>query len=204
MQGYIIRIHPCKDEDLIVNILTKDAVVNAYRFYGARHSTINLGYKIDAELISSVKSNMPQLRNVMHLAYSWQHENHRMLIWQNFIQLFYNHLKDIEDIDEFYFELLESISKPMAKQNPKRVCVEAYLKLLEFEGRLHTNPVCFLCENTIQTQNLSLARSFLPAHDFCISSKTMPWGLSFLQTKSSMLLSNDDIETLWRILLEGF
>ncbi len=203
MQGYIIRINPCRDEDLIVNILTQNSIQTAYRFYGARHSTINLGYKIDAELIRSAKSNMPQLRNVLHLAYSWQHENHRMLIWQSFMQLFYKHLRGIEDIDEFYFELLDSMTKPMTKQNPKRTCIEAYLRLLEHEGRLNTDSTCFLCEEKIQTQDLSLARGYLPAHNLCINSQAIPGAIELLKTKSTMLLSDIDVEKLWRILLEG-
>ncbi len=203
MQGYIIRINPSRDEDLIVNILTKNSIQTAYRFYGARHSTINLGYKIDAELIHSTKSSMPQLRNVLHLAYSWQHENHRMLIWQSFMQLFYKHLRGIEDIDGFYFELLDSMVKPMLKQNPKRLCIEAYLRLLEFEGRLNTQKICFLCEESINKEDLSLARGYLPAHSSCLNSQPIHKASELLQAKSTMLLKDTEVEKLWKILLEG-
>ena len=50
MQGYIIDIKPVKDDDLIVTILAENELLTAYRFYGARHQTINIGYKIDFEL----------------------------------------------------------------------------------------------------------------------------------------------------------
>lgn len=205
MQGYIIRITPSRDEDLIVTILTKSAIQTAYRFYGARHSTINLGYKIDAELIHSTKSNIPQLRNILHLSHSWQHKRERMLFWQNFIGLFYEHLKGIEEIDEFYFNLLEDVSLKMDKQNPKRLQVEAYAKLLEYEGRLHVNPRCFLCEEEIK-EDIALARAFLPAHSSCLSASPMNalHVKSFLETKSTLLLDDELVQKLWQIMLEGF
>ena len=53
MQGYIIDIKPVKDDDLIVSILTENELLTTYRFYGARHSNINIGYKIDFELIDA-------------------------------------------------------------------------------------------------------------------------------------------------------
>ena len=49
MQGYIIDIKPVKDDDLIVSILTENELLTTYRFYGARHSNINIGYKIELE-----------------------------------------------------------------------------------------------------------------------------------------------------------
>lgn len=205
MQGYIIRLNPSRDEDLIITLLTQNSIESAYRFYGARHSTINLGYKIDAELIHNAKSTMPQLRNVLHLAHSWQNEQDKMFVWQNFITLFYNHLKGIEQIDEFYFDLLEQMTTPMQKQNPKRLCIEAYLKLLDYEGRLHTQNQCFLCENEIQS-DIALARGFLPAHANCLHVKPMNslHVEHLLKDKSTILLDDEIVERLWRILLEGF
>lgn len=205
MQGYIIRLQPVKDEDLIVTILTQTSVVTSYRFYGARHSTINLGYKIDAELIPNSKSTIPQLRNILHLAHSWQHIREKMFFWQNFISLFYEHLKGIEDIDEFYFLLLERVAKKMQRQNPKRLAVEAYAELLEYEGRMHSESTCFLCENEIQGDT-AVARGFLPAHPKCLQTK----GINadhfhqFLQDKSTLLLEDDEVELLYKSMIEGF
>ncbi len=56
MQGYIIHITRVKDEDLIVTILTQNVIKTTYRFYGARHSSVHLGYKIDFESLTSLKS----------------------------------------------------------------------------------------------------------------------------------------------------
>lgn len=205
MQGYIIRLNPSRDEDLIITLLTQNSIQTAYRFYGARHSTINLGYKIDGELIHSPKSNMPQLRNVLHLAYSWQNEKDKMFLWQSFITLLSKHLKGIEQIDDFYFNLLDKMTLPMQKQNPKRLCIETYLKLLEFEGRLHTQNQCFLCEEPIN-QDICLARGFLPAHANCLHVKPMKslHVNNLLKEKSTLLLDDEIVERLWKILLEGF
>ncbi len=205
MQGYIININRVKDEDLIVTILTQNAIKTLYRFYGARHSTINLGYKIDFESQSSIKSSIPQLRSILHLGTHWNGDMGRMFIWQPFIRLFYLHLKDIGTIDTFYFELLEECSRIWHKQNPKRVAIEAYIKILEFEGRLRDDFICFNCDEVIEN-DITLIRGFLPAHQKCA------WNNAFeflhvkklFELKSSIDLNEDEIETMWKILQEGF
>jgi len=205
MQGYIINFNRVKDEDLIVTVLTKKSVLTLYRFYGARHSHINLGYKIDFEAKSSIKSTIPQLSGVLHLAYKWNLEYDRMLIWQPFVKLFFLHLKDVDEIHEFYFNLLEECSSIWHLQNPKRVAIETYIKLLEYEGRLHDEFICFNCEEPIN-EDLSLIRGFMPAHEKCVW--TNPFNRLHIEdlfkTKSSMLMSDEDIDRLWKIMLEGF
>ncbi len=205
MQGYIINFNRVKDEDLIVTVLTKKSVLTLYRFYGARHSHINLGYKIDFEAKSSIKSTIPQLSGVLHLAYKWNLEHDRMLIWQPFVKLFFLHLKDVDEIHEFYFNLLEECSSIWHLQNPKRVAIETYIKLLEYEGRLHDEFICFNCEEPIN-EDLSLIRGFMPAHEKCVW--TNPFNRLHIEdlfkTKSSMLMSDEDIDRLWKIMLEGF
>ncbi len=205
MQGYIINFNRVKDEDLIVTVLTKKSVLTLYRFYGARHSHINLGYKIDFEAKSSIKSNIPQLSGVLHLASKWNLEHDRMLIWQPFVKLFFLHLKDVDDIHEFYFNLLEECSSIWHLQNPKRVAIEAYIKLLEYEGRLHNEFICFNCEEPIK-EDLSLIRGFMPAHEKCVWTDTFNrlHVESLFETKSSMFMDDTDIDRLWKIMLEGF
>ncbi|MDD3342876.1 MAG: recombination protein RecO [Sulfurospirillaceae bacterium] len=205
MQGYIIHINKIKDEDLLVTILTQNTIKTLYRFYGARHSTINLGYKIDFESIPSMKSSIPQLRSIMHLGNPWNTDLNRMFIWQPFIHLFYLHLKDIDTIDSFYFNLLEECTSLWHKQNPKRVAIEAYVKILEFEGRLHDDFNCFKCEEVIE-EDLTLIRGFLPAHSTCAHNK--PFNLSHVSElfvyKSSIYFDDETIDSLWKILQEGF
>jgi hypothetical protein len=205
MQGYILNINKVKDEDLIVSILTESKLKTLYRFYGARHATINLGYKIDFEAIPSAKSTISMLREVLPLSAKWMLENQRFFIWQQYIKLMFKHLKDVVEIDPFYFYLLEETSTKMQMQNPHRVVVESYLEILDYEGRLHNDFICFICDNIVEEQ-VVLARSFLPAHKVCVFgeeiSKTKIEQL--FTSKSTLYLEDSEVHYLWRILQEGF
>jgi hypothetical protein len=205
MQGYIININKVRDEDLIITILTKNKQYTTYRFYGARHSVINLGYKIDFELQHSYKSSIPQLRNVLHLAKKWNIQRDRMYIWQQFVKFFCAHLKDIENIDKFYFDLLDFSYDIWGEQNPKRVAIESYIKLLEFEGRLHDDFLCFECEKKIE-KKVSFLRAFLPAHKECIytNSYDIEDVKELFLNKSTIFFNDAQIENLWQLTSEGF
>ncbi len=204
MQGYIIDIKAVKDDDLIVAILTENRIYTTYRFYGARHSNINIGYKIDFEIQTNLKSSLPRLKDVIQLGFQWIFDNEKLYYWQRFIKLFYPHLKEVEIIDDFYFKLLDKLSHKIIKQNAKRAICKSYLKLLKHEGRLHTNFYCFLCENEIKN-NISLVRSFIPVHAKCTYSKSFPIKKIeelFLE-KSLISFEDNEIDYLWNILLQG-
>ncbi|MEA3384293.1 MAG: recombination protein RecO [Campylobacterota bacterium] len=204
MQGYIINVNKVKDEDLIVSILTNNNFYTTYRFYGARHSTINIGFKIDFELESNMKSTIPRLKDVLQIGYPWIMDREKLYCWQRFIKLFYPHLKDVELIDDFYFLLLDEIAHKMVKQNPKRALIESYIKLCEFEGRLHTEYECLLCEEIIEN-DISLVRSFLPTHGKCSYSKNFRFNQikTLFEEKSTINLNDNEVEYLWKILLQG-
>lgn len=204
MQGYIIDFKPVRDDDLIVTILTENELITAYRFYGARHSHINIGYKIDFELESNLKSTMPRLKDVLHLNYPWILDKEKLYCWQRFVKLFYPHLKGVEDLDPFYFELLSTLVHRIDKQNVKRAILEGYIKLLEFEGRLHTHYDCLLCEEHI-SHNISLVRSMIPTHSHCSYSRAFELSKiqTFFEDASTMNLTDDDCDYLWQILLQG-
>lgn len=204
MQGYIIDIKTVKDDDLIVSILTENHVYTVYRFYGARHSNINIGYKIDFELESNLKSSIPRLKDVIQLGFNWIFDNEKLYCWQRYIKLFYVHLKDIETVDSFYFELLNKLSHNLIKQKPKRAICKNYLNLLKYEGRLHNDFNCFLCETEIKKE-VSLVRSFMPVHPSCAYSR------EFKKIKIEELFNDmnlisfedDEIDYLWNIILQG-
>lgn len=204
MQGYIIGIKSVKDEDLIVEILTNHKLYTAYRFYGMRHGTINIGFKIDFELESSLKTTISRLKDVMHLNYDWLLNSQKLYSWQKFLKLFSSHLRDVEEIDPFYFDILEDCVAKITKQNEKRVLIEAYAKILEFEGRLHSEFVCLLCEEKIEN-DLSLVRAFIPTHAKCTYS--VPINKEKIDElfihKSSLFLENHEVEILWNILMQG-
>ena len=204
MQGYILNINRVKDEDLIVTLLTENRLITLYRFYGARHGSINIGYKLDFEAINSGKSSISMLRNVLHLGDKWMLKSKRFFIWQQFIKLLFGHLKDIEELDNFYFNLLNTMNKKFEKQNPVRVVIESYIALLTYEGRLHDDFVCFSCENVVKN-NLVLTRSFLPAHYDCIFGTVFDIAKikELFLTGSSINFSDDEVSILWQILQEG-
>jgi hypothetical protein len=204
MQGFIINLNKVKDEDLIVTIISRESLDTLYRFYGARHGTINIGFKIDYEKDASSKSTISRLKDVIHIGYKWINDYKLLRLWQDFLALFYKHLKDAEELDEFYFELLENASKEWNIQNPKRVAIEAYIKLLTHEGRLHKELNCFLCSLTIE-DDISLIRAYLPTHKQC--SNTLSIKKEALHelffNKSTLFLSDKEVDRLWYVLLEG-
>ncbi len=204
MQGYILNINKVRDEDLIVTILSDDALYTAYRFYGARHSNINIGYKIDFELETNMKSTIPRLKDVLQLNFSWLLDNDKMYHWQRFIKLFYPHLKDVEELEDFYIELLNDLVKKITKQNVKRAIIESYIKICEYEGRLHTQYECLLCELPIEN-HISLVRSFIPTHPTCSYSRSYDIKKidELFQNKSLINFTDSEVDTLWYILLQG-
>ncbi|MCF6340917.1 MAG: recombination protein RecO [Sulfurimonas sp.] len=204
MQGFILNLNKVRDEDLIVTILSKSNLDILYRFYGARHGVINLGFKIDFEKEDSVKSTISRLKDVIHIGFKWINNNKQLRTWQDFLALFYKHLKDTQELDDFYFNLLESASQNWDKQNPKRVAIESYVKLLEHEGRLHSTLECFLCSKPIKN-NVSLIRAYLPTHKECTNTFSIKKEAfnELFQNKSTLFLNDKEVDRLWYVLLEG-
>ena len=204
MQGFIIKLTRSREEDMIVTIIAEENLQTLYRFYGARHSPINIGFKIDFEVEHSIKTSIGRLRDVIHLGYPWMGQYERIRLWQQFISLFYPHLKDSEEIGSFYFSLLNDAAARWKDQNPKRVAVESYVRLLEHEGRLHRELHCFFCDEPIDDE-ISLIRAFLPAHKQCSHTLSInPKGLEWLYREGSALFLDDrEIERLWYVISEG-
>ena len=205
MQGFILRLQRVKDEDLIVSILTQDRLETLYRFYGARHSTVNLGHMIDFEIERSVKTSIGRLYDVVHLGFPWLLDRSRTRTWHQFVSLFYPHLKESEETGGFYFELLRDCAARWDKQNPKRIAVEAYAKLLHYEGRLPDSRTCFFCEKQIKEPNVAVIRAFQYAHDACVHRQTVAksGADALLSDFSTLFLNDEEVESLWTTLLEG-
>ena len=204
MRGFILSAVRVRDEDLIVRILTEDEVLTLYRFYGARHSYINVGYLIDFVVEESPKTTIKRLRNVTQLPFPFLFDMEKMLNFKNFITLLNKHLSDVTKVDKFYYNLLLEMTKLMENRDSKRLLIESYVKLLEKEGRLHKEFECFLCENKIEGK-VALARAFLPAHEKCILSEGFEkdkLNLLFNENKT-LLFSDEEIERLWKIMNLG-
>lgn len=213
MQGYILNMQKSRAEDLIVRILTPTQIKTLYRFYGTRHSIINLGRKIDFEEEKNL-TFLPKLKHILHLAHKWENDKERYYVWQRFIALLNKHLSDVYTIEEFYFQMLENGANKLNVQNPKRVAIEMYAQMLAFEGRINqishqyhqdTNHneqhLCFICGEQIHDE-IALGRAFLFAHHSCIGGEIFDKAkiLSFLQTQSSIHLEDDEVLSLWEIL----
>jgi len=205
VQGFIIRLQRVKDEDLIVSILTQQRLETLYRFYGARHSTVNLGYLIDFEIEHSLKSSIGRLYDVVHLGFPWLLDRDRTRLWHQFISLFYPHLKDAEETGAFYFALLQDAAERWDRQNPKRIAVEAYAELLQYEGRLPDTSTCFFCEKTIREDDVAVIRAFQYSHAACTHRTTLTKSAvdELLTRHSTLFLSDAEVDTLWNVLLEG-
>jgi len=205
VDGFILNVNRVHNEDLIVSVLSKHELLTLYRFYGARHSQIQLGYKIDFESEINSGTTISRLRNVLHLGYPWLYDLKRLMVWQQFSQLMYKHLHSNDgELDSIYYDLLEYSATIFDKQNPKRVAIESYVKLLEYEGRLHTEHTCFICEQSIKNK-ISLARAFLPAHPECVNSVGInPNSIGILFNEAnSMFIDDIQIEQIYAVLLEG-
>jgi len=205
MRGFVLNTVRVRDEDLIVRILTQEEVLTLYRFYGARHSYINVGYHIDFIVEETPKATIKRLRNVTQLPFDFMFDLQKMLDFKSFVTLLNNHLRDVSRVDSFYYGLLKDIVEKISKRDSKRLLVESYVKLLEKEGRLHKEKSCFLCESKIEDK-IALARAFLPAHERCIMSEGFEREkLDLLFNEKKTLLFDDfEINRLWKIINLGF
>lgn len=203
MQGYISGIVKLKNEDLIIKVITQNKFLTLYRFYGMRHSIINIGRKIDFEIDYSGMF-MPRLRSVMQLGFQWENDYGKMHYFQTFLKLLNTHLEGAESIPSFYYELLNEAIKKIEKQSASRTLLDLYAMLLEYEGR-KSNRVCFNCGEALETHSL-IIRGFLASHTKCtpsgfkISTNNF---FTFLQNNKSIFLNDDEVNGLFEILLKG-
>lgn len=203
MQGFILRTQPVRDEDLLVSILTPNELVLAYRFYGARHANITQGYKIDFELVQKA-GFLPHLKGALHLGYKWLYERERLGVWQVFMRLIYAHLKDASELESFYFDICQSCCERLERQNPYRVVLEAYVKMLEFEGRLSNDLFCFICSKPCDDE-VCLVRGFLCAHKACVNGAIFNKSdiAELFTSKTTAHLNDEKTKKLYYIMLEG-
>jgi len=185
-------------------VLTAHHVKTYYRFFGARHSILQLGNLIDFEVEGEDGRFLPRLRSLSHIGFPWIFDKNRLLVWHNFIQLFEPHLKEAEEIDNFYYNLLLQAAKKWGKQNPKRLVCESYIALLAYEGRLYPEKHCYICETPIGNE-VALMQAFKPAHPACIYSASLSTRkvLEFFQTKQTLMMEDYEVDHLFEIVMKG-
>ncbi len=204
MKGFILNIRKAKNEDVIVTVLSKSIVQKYYRFYGQRHSILQIGNLINFEIQEDNKGFMPRLRKVSHIPFPWIFSNNRLLIWQSFISLFEPHLRDTRAINSFYFNILLEKANRWHKQNPKRLAIEAYLELLEYEKRLYRSDFCYICNGILENE-IGVMRAFIITHPSCIYSKSFNKNqiCRLLSSKSTIEIEDNQIDELFEIVLKG-
>ena len=204
MRGFILNIKKAKNEDIIVIVLSRSKIKSYYRFFGTRHSILQVGNFIEFEVQESGNSFMPRLRKVSHHTFPWISSPNRLLIWQDFIKLFEPHLKERINVDSFYLELLLKVANRWDRQNPKRLAVESFIELLNHEGRIYESRFCIICENMLDNR-VGLMRAYRLTHIHCIN--TYPLDriniLELFSSKSTIYLDDTEVNELYKILLKG-
>jgi recombinational DNA repair protein (RecF pathway) len=205
IKGFILRVRKAKNEDSITLVLTREHIRTYYRFFGARHSILQLGNLIDFEVEGEDSRFLPRLRSLSHLGFPWQFDRNRLLLWHNFIQKFEPHLKDADELEPFYFELLLEAAKRWDKQNPKRIVCESYIRMLHYEGRLYPDEHCYICEQRIE-EEIALMQAFKPAHPACIYAPALPTKkiLDFFESHKCTFLEDYEVEVLFDTVMKGF
>ncbi len=201
----MLGIKKVKSEDLLVTVLTESKIKKLYRFYGVRHSAINLGFKIDFVAEPVVNKEIFRLKDLMHLGFGWMHETPRLLIWQNFMTILATHLQDASEIDPFYYELLCDYADIFGQSNPKRLAIEAFAKILKFEGSGSRHDYCFVCDRAT-SQNVTIGKSLMVAHPECARGYVFAKdaAVELLEASRSIYFENDEIDTIYEIIQKGF
>ncbi|WP_456433622.1 recombination protein RecO [Nitratifractor sp.] len=204
MKGFILRLRRAKNEDLILTVLTEEKMADYYRFYGARHSILQLGYCIDFEEERDSGPFLPRLRRVSQIPFHWLYSRNRLMLWQRFVQLFEPHLRDTQTLERFYFDLLFEAARRWERQNPKRIVCETHYALLRHEGRLHPLDRCYICERPLEKE-VALMQALIPAHPGCIYGSALPREKleTFFDTGKTTWLDDDEVERLYTVSMRG-
>ncbi len=190
---------------MIVTILSKKSVQKYYRFYGARHSILQMGYLIDFEEEQEHANFLPRLRSVSHIGFPWLYDRERLMLWHQLIAVFERHFRDIERIESYYFEMLLRVAKRWEKQSSKRLIVETVINILKYEGHLQLPNVCVICNSEIEHE-CSFIKGLLPTHPACSKSYSFNKSeiLDLFESSSTITLDNRSVEELSLIALKGF
>lgn len=188
---------------MIVTILSSKSVQKYYRFYGARHSILQMGYLIDFEEEQEQANFLPRLRSVSHIGFPWLYDRERLMLWHQFIAIFERHFRDIERVENFYFETLLRVAKRWEKQSPRRLIVETVINILKYEGRLQLPNVCVICSSKIN-QECSFIKGLLPTHPECSKSFSFNKSeiLDLYESSSTITLDDRSVEELSLIALK--
>lgn len=199
MQGIILNTISVRDEDLIVFILDNNELIKCYRFYGVRHSHLIIGNMIDYEL-DIRPLFLPKLHSTMQLALPWQNNANIVTHWQNFCYILFEHLKENSECGEFYYNLCHQIITRLGVQDYKRVFLDAYVLLLEHEGRLQYFDFCEEC-GALLGDSFMLGEGFLMHCRSCKNSVSINKEKMkiYFQIKNSSIFEDEEIDLLYKV-----
>ena len=160
---------------------------------------------MDFEVEGDDGSFMPRLRSLSQMNFPWLFDKNKLLLWHNFIKKFEPHLRDAEELEPFYYDLLLTAAKRWDKQNPKRIVCEAYISLLDYEGRLYPEENCFICEQRIE-DDIALMQAFRPAHPSCIYAPALPTKkiFDFFTSHKTVFFEDSEVDLLYSVVMKGF
>lgn len=161
-----------------------------------------MGFKIDYEEQDDSINFLPKIRHISHLYESWLLDNSKFFIWQQFITFLYKHLMQTYHLEPFYFNLLDKMSKKLHTQNAKRVILEGYLSILDFEGHFTYPLICTSCHNVIETK-VSFIKELKAFHSHCINHNKVfkiKELEDFLMLKNSFFISDKAVDDLFNII----
>ena len=189
---------------MIVTVLSDKTVTKYYRFYGERHSILQLGYLIDFEIKES-NNFLPQLRGISHNGFQWLYNREKLLKWHKLITTIEPHFRDVNEISSFYYNILLNAAKKWSKQSAKRLSIEVLIKILKFEGRLQPLNKCVICNQLIE-DNISLIDGFLPTHSSCSSLEAINKNalIKLFNNSTTILLDDNIIDRVYLIALKSF
>jgi len=204
MKGFVLALRRAKNEDSIAIVLSKSSVRSYYRFFGARHSILQYGNLIDFEVEGDDGRFMPKLRGISQIGFPWIYDRNKLASWHAFIGLFEPHLRDIQEVDSFYYELILRLAKRWHKQNTKRLTCEGYMDILHHEGRVYPIVKCFICDD-ILLESISLMATFKPAHPECIYSASINRATfeKYIKTRKTIHMNDREVEQVYNIILKG-
>ena len=190
---------------MIVTTLESRQVAKYYRFYGARHSILQMGYLIDYEVQQDSSNFLPRLKGVSHIGFPWLYEREKLMLWHQFLAIFEPHFRDVATVEPFYFNILLKAAKRWHKQSAKRLIIETFIAILQYEGRVQNTERCVVCNSKLGNE-CSLIKGYLPAHPECV--KELPIKTEAIthlfQSGSTILLSDAIVDSLYLIALKGF
>jgi len=163
-----------------------------------------MGYLIDFEIEES-NNFLPRVRSISHNGFNWLYNREKLMLWHQFISIFEPHFRDVKDVDPIYFNTLLDCARKWDKQSSKRLIVEAYTKLLNYEGRLQPLNRCSICNQKIE-DSLTLLGNFIPAHSSCANSEAIKkeYAEYLFKTNSTIWLDDNIIDRLYLIALKSF